>query len=87
MEQNNIPAEFANFYFLRGVDLKPERFSLYPYSVDLKRCRELHLQGWIFRTEEEAWRARLCMRQAYVNRVIQLKGSESIALYRALCQQ
>lgn len=85
MEQNNIPAEFADFYFLRGGDLRPERFSLYPYSVDLKRCRELYLQGWIFHTEEDAWRVRECMRRAYVNQVMQIKGSDSIVFDGPLC--
>lgn len=85
MEQNNIPAEFADFYFLRGGDLKPERFSLYPYSVDLKRCRELYMQGWIFHTEEDAWRVREYMRRAYVDNVMQLKGSDSIVFVRPLC--
>lgn len=85
MKQNDIPAEFADFYYLRGLDLFPERLGDYPNHLSLNQCRNLYNLGWLFHTRKDALRVRETMRQAYVNHVMSIKGSDSIVFKRPLC--
>ena len=85
MKENNIPAEFADFYYLSDFDLGPKRLGDYPGHLSLDQCRNLYHIGWLFHTREDALRVREVMRRAYVSHVMEIKGSDSIIFKRPLC--
>lgn len=85
MKQNYIPAEFADFYYLRDIDLFPERLGEYPHHLSLDQCRSFYNHGWLFHTREDAMRVREAMMQGYVNHVMAVKGSDNIIFKRPLC--
>lgn len=85
MNQIDIPAEFADFYFLRDFDLLPERLGDTSRSLSLTRCRELYSRGWLFHSREDALRVREVMRRAYVDHVMAVKGSDNVIFNRPLC--
>lgn len=85
MKKNNIPAEFADFYYLSDFDLLPKRLGDYPGYLRLDKCRNFYNLGWLFHTREDALRAREVMRRAYVSHVMAIKGSDSIIFKRPLC--
>lgn len=85
MVQNNIPAEFADFYYLREIDLFPERLGDYPHLLGVEQCRKFYNLGWLFHTREDALRAREVLRQAYITHVMAIKGSDNIVFKRPLC--
>lgn len=85
MKENNIPAEFADFYYFGDFDLLPKRLGDYPGHLSLDQCRNLYHIGWLFHTREDALRAREVMRRAYVCHVLTIKGSDSIIFRRPLC--
>ena len=84
MKKTNVPDAYADFYYLRGIDLHAERLGDYPLRLSLEQCQELYNQGWLFHTKEDALRVRETMRRAYVNEVMNVKGSDSITFNRPL---
>lgn len=79
---SHIPAKYKNLYYLGDLDLMPKRLVEYPSGLSLERCRELYNKGWLFHTREDALRVREVMRRAYVNGVMEIKGSECILFKR-----
>lgn len=84
-EISNVPKQFENLYYFRGLDLEPELFKYYPSVKYLHECRELYRQGWFFHRIEDAYRVREIMRRAYVDSVMAAKGSDNIIFKRPLC--
>lgn len=85
MKENNIPAEFADFYYFGDFDMSPKRLGDYHGHLSLDQCRNLYHLVWLFHTREDALRAREVMRLAYVCHVMAIKGSDSIIFKRPLC--
>lgn len=83
--KTNVPDAYADFYYLRDVDLKPKRLGDYPFGLSLEQCRKLYAQGWLFHTRKDALRVREVMRRAYINEVMGLKGADSILFNRPSC--
>lgn len=85
--KNNVPEEFADFYYLRELDLYPERLGDLPYYMGIEQCREFYKQGWLFHTREDAMRVREVMVRAYISEVMRLKGSQGVKVefVRPLC--
>lgn len=69
-------------FYLRELDLKPERLKKYPYPLSPAQCDELYVRGWLFHSREDALRVREIMRKAYVHAVVSAKGSDSILFDR-----
>lgn len=85
-KKSNIPAEFADMFYLREIDLMPERLGENKsVRLNLEKCRELYRQGWLFHNREDALRSRETMRCAYVDTVMRIKGSDNILFDRPLC--
>lgn len=84
-EQSNIPKEFEDLYYLRGLDLYPEQFRDYPNRMSIEQCRAMYRQGWLFHSCDDALRVREIMRRAYVDGVMACKGSDNILFKRPLC--
>lgn len=64
----DIPSKFSNFYYLREIDLHPERLGEFPpFQMEEWQCEEFLKQGFLFPSYEEADRARTVMLEAYFN--------------------
>lgn len=61
----NIPEQYADYWYLRDLDLQPELFKDYPSSMGTSQCEHFLKEGWLFRTEREAVAARAVMVAAY----------------------
>lgn len=85
MKQNNIPAEFADYYYLRSIDLFPERLGDHHLHMGINQCREFYKRGLLFHTREDAMRSREAMMRGYIAEVVRLKGSVNIRFDRPLC--
>lgn len=84
----NIPDEFADFYYLRSIDLMPEQLGEnYPYDMNIEQCRSMYKQGLLFHSLEDALRVREIMMRAFIYEVICIKGTQSVVveLVRPLC--
>ena len=64
----DIPSKFLNFFYLREIDLHPERLGEFPpFPMEEWQCEEFYKQGFLFKTREEAEKVRSVMVNAYLN--------------------
>lgn len=59
--------QFAQFYILRDFDLRPEKLEDYPTFMNLDLASELTEAGLLFKTKDEALKARELMLKAISN--------------------
>lgn len=63
----NQHPQFAQFYILRDFDLRPEKLEDYPTFMNLDLASELREAGLLFKTKDEALKARELMLKAISN--------------------